>query len=97
MRKRLPLFRLGFFAKVAVITIIFFLVVSIVDYNIEINSLKKEYEKKEREEENYSRKVELLTSQLEEEVTEDTIKRIAKEKLNLREPGDQLYANDLPN
>ena len=31
------------------------------------------------------------------EVSEETIKRIAREKLGLREPDDIVYANDLPN
>ena len=41
--------RLGFFAKLAFVAIIFFLVISIVDKNIEINSLKKEGEKQGKE------------------------------------------------
>ena len=36
-------------------------------------------------------------STLSEEVTEETIKRIAREKLNLRDPSELVYANDLPN
>jgi len=89
--------RLVFFAKLAVVAIIFFLVISIVDKNIEINALKKEKEKLEAEQQIYTLKVERLNSQLEEEVTEETIKRIAMEKLNLREAGDLIYSNDLPN
>ena len=41
--------------------------------------------------------VEKLNSQLQEEVTEETIKRVAREKLNLRDPGELIYSNDLPN
>ena len=89
--------RLGFFAKLAVAAIIFFLVISIVDKNIEINALKKEKEKLDQTQQTYLLKVEKLNSQLSEEVSEETIKRIAKEKLNLREAGDLIYSNDLPN
>jgi len=89
--------RAGFFAKLALIAIIFFLAISIVDKNIEINQLKKEADKLESERRAYTLKVERLNSQLEEEVSEETIKRIAKEKLNLRDPNDLVYANDLPN
>lgn len=89
--------RLGFFTKLAMIAIVFFLVISIVDKNIEINSLKKEEEKKKQELQSYTLQVERLNSQLEEEVTAETIKRIAREKLNLRDPNELVYANDLPN
>jgi len=89
--------RLGFFAKLAFVSIIFFLVITIVTKNIEINELKKEEEKLQKERAAYTLQVERLNSQLKEEVSADTIKRIAKEKLNLREPSDLVYANDLPN
>ncbi len=89
--------KLGFFAKLAFLAILFFLAISIVDKNIEINSLKKEEEKLAAQRQAYTLKVERLNAQLEEEVTEETIKRIAREKLNLRDPDDLVYANDLPN
>jgi len=73
------------------------LVITIVTKNIEINELKKEEEKLQKERAAYTLQVERLNSQLKEEVSADTIKRIAKEKLNLREPSDLVYANDLPN
>ena len=72
--------RAGFFAKLALIAIVFFLAISIVDKNIEINQLKKEAEKLDSERRAYTLKVERLNSQLEEEVSEETIKRIAREK-----------------
>ncbi len=89
--------RLNFFGKLALIAIVFFLVISIVDKNIEINTLKREEEKKRQELQSYTLQVERLNSQLEEEVTGETIKRIAREKLNLRDPNELVYANDLPN
>ncbi len=89
--------RLGFFAKLAFAAILFFLVISIVDKNIEINELKKEKERLEAQKTQYTLQVEKLDAQLNQEVTEEVIKRIAKEKLNLREAGDQVFASDLPN
>jgi cell division protein FtsB len=89
--------RFGFFVKLALIAILFFLVISIVDKNIKINDLKKEEEKLSAQRQAYTLRVERLNSQLKEEVSEDTIKRIAREKLNLRDPGELVYANDLPN
>lgn len=89
--------RLGFFGKLAFIVIILFLVISIVDKSIEINDLKEKEEKIKEQVQNYTLQVERLESQLQEEVSEETIRRIAREKLNLRDPGDLIYSNDLPN
>ena len=89
--------RIGFFGKLAFLAILFFLVISIIDKNLEINDLKKEEEKLKAQRQSYTLQVERLNSQLKEEVTEETIKRIAREKLNLRDPDDLVYANDLPN
>lgn len=89
--------RLGFFAKLAFVALIFVLIVSIVDKNLKINDLKEEENRLQEQVRSYTLQVEKLNSQLEETVTEETIKRIAREKLNLRDPGDIIYANDLPN
>lgn len=89
--------RLGFFAKLAFVAILFFLLVSIVDKNIEINSLKKEEAILRAQAQEYTAQVEKLNARLNEEISEESIKRIAKEKLNLREPGSIIYASDLPN
>lgn len=89
--------RLGFFGKMAFVVIILFLVISIVDKSIEINDLKEKEKKMKEQVESYTLQVERLESQLEEEVSEETIRRIAREKLNLRDPGDLVYSNDLPN
>lgn len=89
--------RLGFFAKLAFLSILFFLAISIIDKNIEINELKKEQEKLSSQLQSYTLHVERLNAQLNEEVTEETIKRIAREKLNLRDSDNLVYENDLPN
>lgn len=89
--------RLGFFAKLAFVAILFFLLVSIVDKNIEINALKKEEAMLRAQAQEYTTQVEKLNARLNEEISEESIKRIAKEKLNLREPGSIIYASDLPN
>jgi len=88
--------KFAFFGKVVFAVIVLFLVVTIIDKNLEINDLK-EKEKKVREQmQAYTLQVERLSTQLEEEVSEETIKRIAREKLNLRDPGDLIYANEQP-
>ena len=89
--------RFGFFAKLAFVAILISLVISIVNLNLKINALKEKEKSLEAEKSTYTLQVERLNAQLNEEVTEETIKRIAREKLNLREPGNVVYANDLPN
>ena len=89
--------RFGFFAKLAFVAILVFLAISIVNQNIRINSLKEQEIRLQAEKNTYTLQVERLNAELNEEVSEETIKRIAREKLNLREPGNVVYANDLPN
>ena len=59
--------------------------------------MKKEEERLAAQQEEYILKVEKLNAQLNQEMTEEVIKRIAREKLNLRDPGDQAFASDRPN
>ena len=88
--------KLIFLGKVIFTVLVVYLVITIIDKNLEINDLK-EKEKKVREQmQSYSLQVERLNFELEEEVSEETIKRIAREKLNLRDPGDIIYANEQP-
>ena len=89
--------KLGFFGKLAFVAIILFLIISIVDKNLEINDLREKEEKINNQMQAYTLYVEKLNAQLEEEVSEETIKRVAREKLNLRDPGELIYSNDLPN
>ena len=89
--------KLGFFGKLAFVAIILFLIISIVDKNLEINDLREKEEKINNQMQAYTLYGEKLNAQLEEEVSEETIKRVAREKLNLRDPGELIYSNDLPN
>lgn len=89
--------KIAFFIKLAIIAIIIVLIVSIVDKNLQINDLKEKEEKISNQLQAYTLYVEKLNSQLEEEVSAETIKRVAREKLNLRDPGELIYSNDLPN
>ena len=72
------------------------MVVTIINKNLEINDLKNKEKKVREQMQAYTLQVERLSSQLKEEVSEETIKRIAREKLNLRDPGDLIYANEQP-
>ena len=86
----------AFFGKIVFVVVVLFLVVTIINKNLEINDLKDKEKKVREQMQAYTLQVERLSSQLEEEVSEETIKRIAREKLNLRDPGDLIYANEQP-
>ncbi len=87
----------GFFATLALVALLVFLVISIVEKNIEINNLENEERRLETQKAQLTLTVEKLDAQLKCELDEETIKRIAREKLNLRDPGDEAFASDLPN
>ena len=88
--------RLGIFARLALIVVLVFLVVSIIDKNIEINNLQKKEKEAKEKLAAITIQVEKDKLKLEEPINEETIKRIAKEKLNLRDPDEVAYASNLP-
>lgn len=87
--------KVGLFAAFAVILVI--LVILIVDRNVKLQELDKQAAQKYSEKETLILEVEKLNAELNCELDEETIKRIAREKLNLRERGDVAFATDLPN
>lgn len=89
--------KLGLFAKLAFFSILIFLAISIVQMNIRINELRKTEEQLQQQVDEGRLEVEELNQQLENELDEKMIKKIAREKLNLRDPGDIIFASDLPN
>ena len=89
--------KLGLFSKIAFLAVAVFLVISIIQMNIKINAKKEEYNRLLTERAAAKLNVEDLTEQLESPICEESIKRIAKEKLNLREPGELIFASDYRN
>ena len=69
---------LAFFGKIVFVVVVLFLVVTIINKNLEINDLKDKEKKVREQMQAYTLQVERLSSQLEEEVSEETIKRIAR-------------------
>lgn len=88
---------MNFFSKVAIVFLAVFLIVSLVTMNIKNNEIAQQIEDKKAELKKMQYVVDELESKLAAEMNEETIKRIARESLNLLEPGDIIYANDLPN
>ena len=89
--------KIGVFAILALVTVMIFLIISIVQLNVVINRKRAEELELTRIRNAGKLRVEELNQQISEEITPETIKRIAREKLNLRDPGVIIYASDLPN
>ena len=89
--------KFGLFAKLAFLSILIFLVISVVQMNIRINSLRDTRDELQSELDKVKLEAEELGQQLDIELDEEMIKKIAREKLDLRDPGDIIFASDLPN
>ena len=89
--------RLGLFAKLAFLSVLIFLVISVVQMNIRIRDLREDEEALKQQLLEGQLNVEEMNGQLGRELDEELIKKIAREKLNLRDPGDIIFASDLPN
>lgn len=89
--------RLGLFAKLAFLSVLIFLVISVVQMNIRIRDLREDEEALKQQLLEGQLNVEEMNGQLGQELDEELIKKIAREKLNLRDPGDIIFASDLPN
>ena len=89
--------RLGLFAKLAFLSVLIFLVISVVQMNIRIRDLREDEEALKEQLLQSQLNVEEMNGELGQELSEELIKKIAREKLNLRDPGDIIFASDLPN
>lgn len=89
--------RLGFFAKLAFLAILFFLFVVMIQINMQINELKSEYDDVSAELAKQKEAVAKVQEELDAPYSEDTIRRIAREELGLCNPGDIIFESDSPN
>ena len=89
--------KISIFVKLALLAVAVFLVISIIRMNIKINERKYEYNILKDELQEARLNIEDLTEQLQSPINEKSIKRIAKEKLNLREPDERIFASDYRN
>ena len=89
--------KVGIFAVLALVAMMIFLVISIVQLNVTINQKKAQEQELIQIRNAGKLRIEELNQQIDEEITPETIKRIAREKLNLRDPGVIIFASDLPN
>ena len=74
---------------------IVFCTVTIIQMQFEFNNLKEDKAKVEQQIKLYELKIDELQSRLDEEIDEEYIMRIAREKLNYRLPEEIIFYNDL--
>lgn len=89
--------RSGFFLKLAFLSIVLFLFVVMIQVNIQINERETEYEEVLERLDAQQDEIARVQEELDAPYTEETIRRIAKEQLNLCNPGDIVYESDNPN
>ena len=87
--------RSNIFVKAAAVVFIVFCTVTIIQMQFEFNSLKEDKAKVEQQIQLYELKIDELQSRLDEEIDEEYIMRVAREKLNYRLPEEIIFYNDL--
>ena len=95
--------KLNFWLKISIILISVFFLVAMIKMNIQINDMKAELNKAKEEVSIRQLSIERIQSEIEsfpkntEELDEETVKRIAREKLNLQDSDVIIFANSQPN
>ena len=89
--------RFGFFAKLAFVAVLLFLAISIVKKNLAINDWNNKIEEMQQELARSQSELDELNEFLSKEKSEETIKQVAREELNLRDKNTVTYKNAHPN
>ncbi len=90
--------RADFWVKFAVICVIIFFFLACIKMNIDVNDMKKEVAQAQEEIERKQLEIEKTKQEIDSfELNEETIKKIAKEKLNLRENDAIIFESSQPN
>lgn len=86
--------RLNFFIKLTILVVICFCAVNIIRLRTEYNELKQTEAQLIEEKENYLDEIDRLMSELEREMDDEYVMRIAREKLNYYLPDEVIFYND---
>ena len=86
--------RLNFFIKLTILVVICFCTVNILRLRSEYNALKERETALIQEKADYEQEIERLMQDLNHEMDEDYIMRIAREKLNYYLPDEIVFYND---
>ena len=87
--------RMNIFLKAAILVFIAVCSASIINMQFEYNALKEERMELEAQIAEVNARIEELNIWLERPYDDEYIKQVAKEKLNLRLPGEIIFYNDL--
>ncbi len=86
--------RLNFFVKLTILVVICFCAVNIIKLRTDYNDLKDREAELLKEKAEYEEAIDKLKFDLEQEMDEDYIMRIAREKLNYYLPDEIIFYND---
>ncbi len=90
--------RIDFWIKFAVVCVILFFFFASIKLNVDINNIKEEVAQAANEIEKKQLEIEKTRSEIDTfELNEETIKKIAREKLNLRESDAIIFESSQPN
>ena len=87
--------RTNIFVRIAVIFVIVFFVVSIVQMQVKLSELKEQKNLVESEINKISNDIDEITLRLETPLTDEYIKRVAREKLGYCDEDEIIFYNDL--
>lgn len=95
--------KLNFWLKISIIMISAFFLVAIIKMNMQINDMKADLNKAKNEVSVRQLSIEKIEAEIEafpkniDELDEETIKKIARDKLNLQDSDVIIFANSQPN
>ncbi len=90
--------RADFWVKFAVVCAIIFFFFACIKMNIDVNDMKSQVAEAEKELEKKQLEIEKTRAEIDSfELNEETIKKIAREKLNLRENDAIIFESSQPN
>lgn len=87
--------KMNFFVKAAILIYICFALISIIKLQFKLNELKNEKILYETQIEQYSDNIAQVAEQLAQPFDDDYVMRVAKDKLNYRQPEEIIFYNDL--
>lgn len=86
--------RLNFFVKLTILVVIAFCVVNIIRLRSNYNDLRNQEQELLKQKEEYEEAIDRIRSELDQEMNDEYIMRIAREKLNYYLPDEIIFYND---
>ena len=86
--------KINFFSKLAIIVVICFCLINIVNLQVQYNALRDEAENLQELNNKYREDIDQINSELNRDFDDEYIMRIAREKLNYFLPDEIIFYND---